>query len=178
MWPGEEGPDTEAETVERGPPPAVVAFLTILFPPAFAYFLFTKLCHLLAPLVPDAGPYAAADALVLGPTGDAQEAAHEERLDSLVRWAWRSALMGFFLLPPLLLTLYSIYLLARYWRARRTANRPRDRWALWTLGLNLLAALCLGILLAVITASLYDRVWHGPSTIGPPERRSLPYLGH
>ncbi len=196
-WRGDEETGPEPETSERPPPPAEVAFLTILFPPTFAYFLFTKLCHLVAPLVPDAKHHAPADTIAGGETGAAEVGralppawepqarvpeqpgpTSEQQLDALVLRAWRAALMGFFLLPPLVMTLYSTWLLVRYWFERRGANRRRDRLALWTLGLNMLAALCLGLLLALITASFYDPVWRESGTIGPPKGRDLPYLGH
>ena len=196
-WTAEGEPGPEAETPERGPPPAELALLTILFPPTFAYFLFTRLCHLLGPLVPDAKHHAGSDALALGPSGDTRVgrpapdvwkpeapereqpgATSEEDLDALVLRAWRAALMGFFLLPPLLMTLYSIWLLVKYWTQRRGANRRSDRLARWTLALNLMALLGLALLLALIAASLYERVWHEPGTIGPPKGRYLPYLGH
>ena len=196
-WEGEAEAGREAETTERGPLPPDLAFLTILFPPTFAYFLFTKLCHLFAPLVPDAKHHALADAVVLAETAEAEvagadrdllepEAARpeepgapsEQELDALVLRAWRAALMGFFLLPPLLMTLYSTWLLVRYWFERSGANRRRDRLALLTLGLNLLAAICLGLLLALLAASLSEHVWRDGDTIRPPQGRDLPYLGH
>jgi hypothetical protein len=191
-WEDEAESDAEAETAERGPLPPDLAFLTILFPPTFAYFLFTKLCHLFAPLVPDARhhapPHAVGEAEAIGVPREAGQrkapavkepgGSSEPELDALVLRAWRAALMGFFLLPPLLMTLYSTWLLVRYWFERGEANRRRDRLAFWTLGLNLLAAVSLGLLLAVLASSLFEPVWRDGDTIGPPKPRDLPYLGH
>jgi len=186
----------EAEPEKRQGVPPEVAFLTILFPPTFAYFLFTKLCHLLAPLVPDARHHASTDDVApeaaLGTEPDAgrpklepaermPEAVStrdEQELDALVLRAWRAALMGFFLLPPLLMTLYSTWLLVQYWFRRQAADRRRDRLALSTLGVNVAAALCLGVLLWWAIGGLIDRVRYEPGTIGPVQPERAPYLGH
>ena len=208
----------EAEPKEERAPPPDVAFLTVLFPPTFAYFVFSKLCHLLAPLVPDAKHHASAGTLAaedaLGPeAGDARvrpwgheglrkgtvpfslrenrdspqgvcrpplseepDSTSEEELDALVLRAWRAALVGFFQLPPLVMTLYSTWLVVQYWFARRRANRPRDRRALWTLAVNIFAALFLGVLLSLAIGSYYDSTSYEPGTIGPAEQEPAPYL--
>ncbi|NQT16767.1 MAG: DUF2007 domain-containing protein [Planctomycetes bacterium] len=187
----------EDEPEEPDAPPPDVAFLTILFPPTFAYFLFTKACHLFAPLVPDVRHDAAAgtatpDEIDTIEPADARGQAlqretpsgerpgtrsDEEALDALSVRAWRAAWMGFFLLPPLVMTLYSTWLTVHYWLGRRGPNRRRDRRALWTLGINLVAALCLGFLLSLAIGSLSDGVRSEPE-MGPVEEEQAPYLGH
>jgi len=176
----------DSELEEPDAPPPDIAFLTILFPPTFAYFLFTKMCRLFAPLVPDARHDAAAG--TAGPDKQAlqyETASHEglgaesdeEALDALSIRAWRAAWMGFFLLPPGLMTLYSSWLSVHYWMGRRGPNRRRDRRALWTLGINLAAALFLGFLLSWAVGNLSDGVRSEPE-MGPVEEEPAPYLGH
>lgn len=180
----DEGLDSETE--EPDAPPPDIAFLTILFPPTFAYFLFTKMCRLFAPLVPDARHEDAAGTATPDRQALVDETASregtgtksdEEALDALAVRAWRAAWMGFFLLPPALMTLYSTWLSVHYWLGRRGPNRRRDRRVLWTVGINLVAALFLGFLLSLAIGSLSDRVGPEPE-MGPVEQYPEPYLGH
>jgi len=186
----------EPEPKEEKAPPPDVAFLTILFPPAFAYFLFTKLCHLLAPLVPDVKHHAPAGSLGAGdvigrrkgtvpfslrenresPRREDRDFAGEGDLDALVLRAWRAALAGFFQLPPLLMTLYSTWLVLKYWFTRRRANRRRNRRALETLAVNVVALLLLGFLLYLAIGSFHRSTSHESGTIGPVEQEPAPYL--
>ena len=184
----EHEPEGEAEPDEREPPPPDVAFLMVLFPPTFAYFLFSKLCALLAPLVPDVTPRAPARGLLMeaapAPAPDREvtpvsdrhvalaeppDAAAEEDLDALVLRAWRAALMGFFLLPPLLMSLYSTWLLVQYWLRRRSKKPSRDRRAVAALCINVIAASVVGLLLWLAVADLFSRIWEEPAIIGPVE---------
>lgn len=189
--------EIEDEPEEPDAPPPDVAFLTILFPPTFAYFLFTKFCRLVAPLVPDVHRDAAtgtgmlqessatepADALgqarqVEAPSREGPGPQNgEEALDALALRAWRAAWMGFFLFPPALMTIYSTWLSVHYWLERRGPNRRRDRRVLWTLGINLVAALCLGVFLSWAIGNLSDGVRSEPG-MGPVEEEQAPYLGH
>jgi len=193
-FPEEEAPETEPEEPEAPPPD--VAFLTILFPPTFAYFLFTKLCHALAPLVPDTKRRAASEVPAtvetrateagdaLSRAGDHAEPSREQPgrrsesdLDTLVLRAWRAAWMGLFLLPPFLMTAYSTWLMVEYWFRRRRPDRSRDRRALWTLVVNVVAALCLVCFLWLAIGSLNDGPRDEPG-MGPTEEERVPYLGH
>jgi hypothetical protein len=231
-WPSEEEDAAEHKARERRALAPEIALFVVLFPPAFAYFLFTKLCRLLAPLVPDAGHHPSAGASEPGEAGaiapdraapqpfegehadvveregpgaledeEAQVLARQEtrmpqhdetssgdlvatrerELDALVLRAWRAALMGFFLLPPLVMTLYSTWLLIQYWSRRKGAHRRRDRRALWALAINVIAALCLGFLVALaiggVWESLYERIRHVLGVTGPVEEPRVPSLG-
>jgi len=203
------GPEVESppdgEPKEPAPPSPGVALLTVLFPPTFAFFLFTKLCEFLAPWVPDARHHPLPEATESPgleeagspePGGivsrepawqdlecrrpDAGEVAapDEGELDDLVLRAWRAALMGFFLMPPLVMTLYSLRLLVRYWSRRRRPHRPRDRRAGWTLVVNVVAALGLGLLVGLAAAGFfrsgYDGLPRAPGVMGPNEERREP----
>ena len=192
-----DGAAPEAEPEERGAPPPDVAFLTVLFPPTFAYFWFTKLCQLFAPLVPDAKHHAATgisapeatsgveagDALrrvrhCEEPSREAPRPRSEGELDVLVLRAWRAAWMGLFLLPPLLMTLYSTWLLVTYWFRRCGADRRRDRRAFGAFLVNLAAACFVGFFLSLAMASFHDRVSNEPGVTGPAQEERAPYGGH
>jgi len=202
-WEPEEETVPQAEPEERGPVSSGVALLVVLFPPTFAFFLFTKLCQLLAPWVPDArhhpplespenaespglelagelepGHAAWQDWEYQRPGAEEAAAPDERDLDALVLRAWRAALMGFFLLPPLVMTLYSLWLLVRYWSCRRRPHRRRDRRARWTLIVNLVAALCLGLFVALAIAgfsrSVYDSLRDAPGVMGAREEKRAP----
>ncbi|HUT90190.1 MAG TPA: DUF2007 domain-containing protein [Thermoguttaceae bacterium] len=203
-WEPEDETPPPTEPEERGPVAPVVALFVVLFPPTFAYFLFSKLCQLLAPWVPDArhhpppespespgleeagvrepGQAAAEGSTQQPPFGEEALAPGELELDALVLRAWRAALMGFFLLPPLLMTLYSTWLLMEYWSRRRRPHRERDRCARWTLVVNLVAALCLGFFVASAVAgfyqSLYDGLRHAPGVMRAAREERALYLGH
>jgi hypothetical protein len=213
---GTESPafETEQEEAEEDQPKErrawspEVAFFIILFPPTFAFFLFTKLCHVLAMLVPDAkhhlpaGGVAAASAvgaeggygrapavgyregaLTLHGEEPAEEPEEwpaepgEEELDGIVVRAWRAAVMGFFFFPPVVMTLYSAWLLVKYWLRRHRPNRRRDRWALRAAAVNLLATVCLGFLLGWTVLSLHDRRTHAPAEMGPVQEERAPQRG-
>jgi hypothetical protein len=201
-WKPEEEPISQAEPEEPDPPSPGVAFMIVLFPPTLAFFLFTKLCEFLAPWVPDVRHHASPERLQglgreeAGPAEPgppaSQEAAWDEfgyerpdpfasdepDLDDLVLRAWRAALMGFFLMPPVVMTVYSVRLLLRYWARRQRPHRRRDRCARWTLVVNLLAALCLGFLayLAVdgFSRSTHDGLQDVPGVMGPNEEKRAP----
>jgi len=203
-WEPEDETPPQDEPEERGPVAPVVALFVVLFPPTFAYFLFTKLCQLLAPWVPDArhtpppesaerpglseasvlepGHAGAEGSTQQPPFGEEAVAPGEPDLDALVSRAWRAALMGFFLLPPLVMTLYSLWLLVQYWSRRRRPHRERDRRARWTLVINLVAALCLGLFVALAIAgfsrSVYDGLRHAPGVMGAAQEPREPHLGH
>ena len=179
-WKPEEEPASQAEPEEPDPPSPGVAFLLVLFPPTLAFFLFTKLCEFLAPWVPDVRHHPSPE----GPEGLRPEHAgdplafDEPDLDDLVLRAWRAALIGFFLMPPVVMTVYSFRLLLQYWTRRHHAHRRRDRCARWTLVVNLVAALCLGFLIYLamggFSRSTYDGLPDAPGVMGPNEEKREP----
>ncbi len=190
---GTKAPKTEDEAAaaeedrqERRVPPDI-AFLTVLFPPTLAYFLFTKLCRLVAPLVPDATHHEPAAPAEAGPAwairaGEDWRPAPEPltlsrrqpgpesdaALDAILERALRAALIGILMLPPLLMTLYSTWLLVKYWSRRRGVRRRGDWRAVAALCINVVMAVLAGVLVSLALASALGTIWHKPAGIGPP----------
>ncbi len=197
-WDVSDDVSPEPEPEERRALAPEVAMFVVLFPPTLAFFLFSKLCAVLAPLVPDVrhhpaeeprGPEGAAPPEAEHAAGEAAEgearpvdelAGREQRaLDALVLRAWRAAVIGVVAFPPLV-TLYSTFLLVRYWSRRRRAHPKRDRRAGWALVVNVLVVTGLAFLLFValprIWGSRQPRGPEAPPSTGPVEEDRTDYL--
>jgi len=174
--------DHAAEAAEDQAPAPDVAFFTVLFPPTLMYFFFTKLCAALGPLVPDvrrAAPVAQRESEPAseGAPAPAEEEVDARALDALVVRAWRAALIGVFMFPPLLFPLYSIGLLTTFWLRREAGNASRDRRALAALAVDLVVVVLAGWLIWLAFGDWISRAWPDPTVIGPVEPEAPSDLG-
>ena len=204
----------EAEPEEPSAPPPDVAALTILFPPAFAFFLFTKLCHFLAPFVPDTRQPDQAETTLAEPTQadmdapaapsrqlgspdfpeptteeelDAnllrsrqrllgvQPGSSEEELDAILLRSWRAAWIGLIMLPPLVMTFYSTWLLVKYLlRCIEGWHFPKWWRVFATFCLNGAVVAFVGFLLALALERYEGTAREIPLEAGPVEEQQFP----